>query len=167
MNVLEKNVKLGSFISQFFKLLILGNSLFLYKKFLYSSVLFYVFDILGAYAVKFLDTGAYIIACWRFKSWGRFSSILQMEFLFCFIYFDMVSKHSFKLRSSYLWIEVNRRFSLCCIVFHHNFENAYCQKTKKGSHIVFEYLSTFHLPAFQVHTVILQVPALWLVMDSI
>lgn len=33
--------------------------------------------------------------------------------------------------------------------------------------MVFEYFNAFYLPAFQVHTVILQVPALWLVMDSI
>lgn len=46
----RKNVKHGSFISQIFKLLILGNSLFLCKKFPCSTVQLYVFDVLGGSA---------------------------------------------------------------------------------------------------------------------
>lgn len=74
-----RSVKRETFISKVSELLILGNQLFLCEELLCSSAFIYVYDILGANAVKFLDDSA------LFER-GRFCSDLQMGFSFIFIY---------------------------------------------------------------------------------
>lgn len=54
-----KTVKHESFFSQVSELLILGNWLFLCEELLFTSAFVYVFSILGANAVKFLDGSAH------------------------------------------------------------------------------------------------------------